>query len=232
VLVWRLEFCTRKLEHRNMILTARFSDIDFVPDGDLDKKAWDAFPRVRFIRDAFRGVEYPEIETEVSSLWTHDYLYLAFWCRYETLHTFANEEPCAEGNELWTRDVVEAFIAPEKSRISHYYEVEVTPDNRALELDISFDGLPRRETWQSGFEHATRINSDSKIWTVEMRIPVRSMCAQIVPGVDWRANLCRADGAGSDEQRRLLSWAPLQAADHSFHQPESFGILRFAHPED
>jgi hypothetical protein len=64
---------------------------------------------------------------------------------------------------------------------------------------------------------------------VEMRIPARSMGVQrIVSGVDWRINLYRADGVGSVDQRRLLSWAPLLVANYSFHQPKAFGILRFS----
>jgi hypothetical protein len=212
-----------------MIVTAHFCEIDFVPNGNLDKSMWAACPRVRFNRDAFRRIEYPEIETVASGCWTDEYLYLAFWCRYEALTLFAPGEECAEGSELWTRDVVEAFIAPDLSAVSHYYEIEVSPNNRALELEISLrDTAPHGKSWQSGFQHATRIDSISKVWTVEMRIPVRSMGATIVPGIDWGINIFRADGAGSDEQRRLLSWAPLRIANHSFHQPESFGILRFA----
>jgi Carbohydrate family 9 binding domain-like len=224
----KLEFARACWSSKIMIVSASFSDIDFVPDGDLDKGVWCARQRVKFYRDPFAGIEYPEIETAVSILWTREYLYLGFWCRYEALHLFAPGEQCAEGSELWTRDVVEAFISPEESRESHYFEIEVSPDNRALELDILFEGkVIHKRAWQSGFDHATQVNSEAKIWTAEMRIPIRSMGAQIVPGVDWRINFFRADGVGSDEQRSLLSWAPLQIANRSFHQPESFGILRF-----
>jgi hypothetical protein len=215
-----------------MILIANISEVDFVPDGDLDKKVWAACGRVKFRRDAFGTIEFPEIETAASALWTNEYLYLAFWCRYQALHLFAPEERCAEGNELWTRDVVEAFISPEPSISSHYYEFEVSPDNRGLDLEISHEPISTPDTkWTSGFEHAASINCVSRIWTAEMRIPVQSMgVRQVRPSIDWRINLFRADGVGNDYERHLLSWSPLQIANRSFHQPESFGILRFASP--
>jgi hypothetical protein len=215
-----------------MIFTAKLSDIDFVPDGNLDKKVWATAGRVRFDRDAFRGIEYPSVETVVAAIWTAEYLYLAYWCKYETLNVFAPEEACAEGNELWTRDVVEAFIAPDPLAKEHYYELEVSPNNRGLDLENSLIGEKvHNAVWDSGFEHAATINYAKQIWAVEIRIPVRSMNVdKIIPGVDWRINLYRADGPGNASQRRLLSWAPLQIANNSFHQPESFGILRFSTP--
>jgi Carbohydrate family 9 binding domain-like len=220
------------MENQKMILTAEFCDTDFIPDGNLDKEVWATARQVRICRDAFRGIEYPEIETVVASVWTNEYLYLAYWCKYESLNLFPPEECCTEGSELWTRDVVEAFVAPVETARMHYYELEVSPDNRSLELENSQEGgRIHNAAWKSGFEHASTINYAQQIWTVEMRIPLQSMKVQrIVPGVDWRINLYRADGFGNDEQRRLLSWAPLLIANYSFHQPESFGILRFVTP--
>lgn len=214
-----------------MILTSHFYEVDFGPDGDLDKKAWAGVCRTSFNRDAFKRCAYPEIETAVASLWTRECLYLAFWCRYEALNVFPLGEDCGEGSELWTRDVVEAFIAPDPVAISHYYEVEVSPNNRSLELKIiNQDSQLDTKSWVSGMNHAARIESALRLWTVEMRIPFRSMGVAVVPGADWRINLFRADGAGSDEQRRLLSWSPLDTTIKSFHQPASFGMLRFANP--
>ena len=209
---------------------ANFSEIDFVPDGDLGKTVWTAARRVRFNSDAFREAVFPEIETTVASLWTDEHLYFAYWCSYQSLNCFPVAELCSEGNELWTRDVVEAFVAPEISKSNHYFEFEVSPDNRGLVLEIWLEGATvHRAAGEPGFEHASRIDRGSKIWTVEMRIPVRSMgVPRITLEVDWRINLYRADGTGNEEQRRLLSWAPLETANRTFHQPESFGILRFA----
>jgi len=215
-----------------MILTSEFSRTDFVPDGDLDKKAWATAKKASFDQDAFQRTAYPEIETSVASRWTEKYLYLAYWCKYRTLNIYQGEDPRAERWELWERDVVEAFINPQPAQPVHYYEFEIAPNNQWLDLEIDLHGKrPHNAQWNSGFEHATRVYPARHIWTVEMRIPVRSMGVQrIDPNIAWRINLYRADGPGSGEKRRLLSWSPLAIANNSFHQPASFGILKFASP--
>lgn len=186
----------------------------------------------RFDRDAFQRTIYPKLETVVASRWTGNYLYLAYWCKYKTLNTYQGEDPRTEWWELWERDVVEAFINPQPARIAHYYEFEIAPNNQWLDLEIDLNSKqPHNAQWNSGFEHATRIDSERHIWTVEMRIPVQSMGVQrIGPNTDWRIDLYRVDGPGSGEKRRLLSWSPLAIVNNSFHQPASFGILKFTGP--
>jgi hypothetical protein len=213
-----------------VVLTSEFSKTDFVPDGNLKKKVWASAKKVRFDQGAFQKMEYPAIETVVASRWTEKYLYLAYWCKYKTLNTFHGEDTHAERWELWTRDVVEAFINPQPDRPTHYYEFEVAPNNQWLDLEIDLTNTkqPHDAQWNSGFEHATKVDAARHIWTVEMRIPVQSMDVQSMePNTDWRINLYRADGFGNDQQRHLLSWSPLAIQNGSFHQPDSFGILRF-----
>ncbi len=60
-----------------------------------------------------KGTQLPEVETTVASLWTKHYLYLAYWCKYTTLNTYTGEDPSVQRWQLWDRDVVEAFIAPQ-----------------------------------------------------------------------------------------------------------------------
>ena len=215
-----------------MILMANFLDADFVPNGDLDKDVWVKAERVRFNREAFRGTEHPEIETAVASLWTRQYLYLAYWCKYMALNFFEGEDPSVKRWELWTRDVVEAFIAPQRNQSSHYYEFEVAPNNQWIDLEIDLGSKQSPNVqWNSGFEHDTRIDAARRMWTTEMRIPVRSMGAEHVDqSADWRINLYRADGVGPDDERNLFSWSPLPLANGSFNQPDSFGVLRFIGP--
>src|ERR1700679_3554357 len=159
-----------------MVLTSHFSDVDFWPDGCLDKEPWVGVSKTIFSRHAFSERDYPEIETAVSSLWTQSHLYFAFWCRYIDLNLFTSGDEPARGNELWTRDVVEMFLSPQSEAVSHYYEIEISPDNRSLELEIvTQDCHIRRESWISGFDHATRIDRPAKLWTVEMRVPFQSI---------------------------------------------------------
>ena len=213
-----------------MILIASYLDVDFIPDGNLDKAIWSTAEKVHFDRDAFKGTRHPEVETTVASLWTNHYLYLAYWSGYTTLNTFEGEDPKVQRWQLWDRDVVEAFIAPQSDETPHYYEFEVAPNNQWIDLEINFGSKesPNAE-WNSSLLHATRIDETRRIWTAELRIPVETMGARSIDqNTEWRINLYRADGAGSDAERNLLCWSPLPINNGSFHQPASFGLLKFA----
>jgi len=166
----------------------------------------------------------------VASLWTPGYVYFAYHCRYESLNIYPGEDPAKERWELWDRDVVEAFINPQPERFRHYYEFEVAPNNQWIDLEIDLTKKPMADAaWDSHFEHATKLDPEHKVWVMEMRIPVKSMNAHpIQPGDEWRLNLYRCDGPGHDEQRRFMSWSALPPGhDGSFHQPASFGIIKF-----
>ena len=204
---------------------------DFTPDGNLTKEAWKAAPRVRFDHDWTGKRLFPQASTEVASRWSKTAIYFAFWCRYTKLNVYAGEDPGRERWELWERDVVEVFLNPQPERVHHYYEFEVSPNNQWLDLEIDLDKTPFNDaSWNSGFEHQTRIDAQHHLWTCEMRIPFKNMTLQgggIAPGMEWRLNLFRADGEGDDAHRRLLAWSPLPGAKANFHTPNRFGIIRF-----
>lgn len=213
------------------LMVSEFSAVDVEPDGDLGKPLWSGAKRVRFDQAAFQSVSYPQAATTVASRWTAKYLYLAFWCNYQSLNIYEGEDPGPERMQLWERDVVEAFINPEPERSQHYYEFEVAPNNQWVDLEIDLTRRPfGNAQWNSGFQHATRVDAVHHIWTSEWRIPMSSI-AQSTPRAkeEWRINFYRADGPGSDEARRAMSWGamPANSTEHTFHQPESFGVLRF-----
>jgi hypothetical protein len=216
---------------RNLTLTSKFTSTDFLPDGDLSKKVWHDAPRVRFDQDRFGDNHFPDSETQVASLWTPGYVYFAYWCRYQSLNIYAGEDSAKERWELWNRDVVEAFVNPQPERFLHYYEFEVAPNNQWIDLEIDLTKTPFNDAgWDSHFEHATKVDAEHRVWLMEMRVPVKSMKVDAIrPGDEWRLNLYRADGPGDDTQRRFMCWSPLPAGPNpSFHQPASFGIIKFA----
>lgn len=218
-------------KHILPVIESQFSGVDVVPDGDLGKKFWSSAKRVHFDEAAFTRKKYPKTETRVASRWTAKYLYLAFWCHYQTLNIYQGEDSAAERWELWEKDVAEVFINPQPENPSHYYEFEVAPTNQWIDLEIDLDRNPFGDPkWNSGFEHATRIDPVLHVWTVEMRIPVRSMKVErIRPNAEWKLNFYRCDGPGPESARRELSWSPVPRQVPSlFHQPASFGTIRFA----
>ena len=213
----------------NLQTVARFSPEEFAPDGNLDKQVWKKAEWVKFDHDAFSPKRFPGSQTAAASFWTPTYVYFAFRCKYATLNIYEGEDPTKEKWGLWNRDVVEVFANPEPQRVNHYYEFEVAPNNQWIDLEIDLDKTPFTDAgWNSGFEHATRVDGPKHLWTCEMRIPWRSMNVQRLEAkAEWRLNFYRADGLGDDTQRRFLSWSPIRGEKRSFHAPTSFGAIRF-----
>ncbi len=209
-------------------IQGRRSPRDFVPDGDLTKKEWKSAEWASFDHDMTGRKSFPQSETSVAALWTETYVYFGFRSKYTSLNTYEGEDTAKERWELWNRDVVEVFANPQPARVNHYYEFEVSPNNQWIDLEIDKDKDPFNDAgWDSGYEHATRVDEQAKVWTCEMRIPLKSMQgAALAPGTEWRINFYRADGPGADPRRRFMSWSTIPEGK-SFHVPTRFGTIRF-----
>ena len=153
-------------------------------------------------------------------------MYFAFSCRFNTLNVYEGEDISRERWELWDRDVAEVFINPQPDRMTHYYEFEVAPNNQWIDLEIDKTKNPFNDAaWNSGFSHASSVDSQKRVWTMEMRIPLHSMkVAAPRRGMKWRVNFFRAAGAGPEERRNFLAWSSIPSGT-TFHVPEQFGIL-------
>jgi len=201
---------------------------DFAPDANLNKEVW---KRARWIEfsDSMSGTAiYPEQTTRVASVWTATSIYFAFVCKYDELNVFEGEDVRQERWELWNRDVAEVFLNPQPDRVLHYYEFEVAPNNQWIDLEITSGAKPNHDaSWNSGFEHAVRVDGKQREWIVEMRIPLRPMgVSEIHSGEEWRGNFFRAAGRGPDAQRKFLAWSTIPQGT-TFHVPSRFGIVRF-----
>jgi len=208
-------------------LEARRSSMELVPDGNLTKPQWKRAKWVEFDNDASGKPHYPEAATRVASVWTETHICFAFSSRYDSLNIYEGEDPKTERWQLWDRDVVEVFLNPQPDRMNHYFEFEVAPNNQWLDLEIDKTKDPFNDaSWNSGFDHATRIDAEHHIWTAEMRIPLASMnVREIHPGAQWRVNLFRASGKGPDDHRKFLAWSIIPE-EKTFHVPTRFGILK------
>jgi hypothetical protein len=211
----------------DMQLQARRSPVDFVPDGDPSKPSWKHAEAIGFDTDASGKSHFPEISTRVASVWTETHIYFFFWCRYDSLNVYQGEDPQVERWQLWDRDVAEVFLNPQPARVNHYYEFEVAPNNQWVDLEIDKTKEPFNDaSWNSGFEHAARIDVKNHTWTAEMRIPIASMnVGALHPGTKWRVNFFRAAGKGGDDQRKFLAWSIIPEGK-TFHVPTRFGILQ------
>lgn len=207
---------------------AKRSATDFPPDGNLSKEIWKRAKWIEFDHAASGKTKHPNALTRVAAAWTDNFIYFAFWCRYDSLNIYEGEDISKERWELWNRDVAEVFLNPQPERISHYYEFEVAPNNQWIDLEIEKKNNPFNDaSWNSGFEHATHIDDKNHIWAAEMKIPLSALNVKTIqPGTMWRVNFFRAAGHGGDEKRLFLAWSIIPEGQ-TFHVPSRFGILRF-----
>jgi len=205
----------------------KHSSADFLPDGDLAKPSWKQAKWVEFDNDASGKSHYPEAATRVASLWTEKNIYFAFSSRYDSLNIYEGEDLKTERWQLWDRDVVEVFLNPQPERVNHYFEFEVAPNNQWIDLEIDKTKDPFNDaSWNSVFDHATRIDAEHHVWTAEMRIPLAAMNVKDPHrGAQWRVNFFRAAGKGGDEHRKFLAWSIIPEGK-TFHVPTRFGILK------
>ncbi|HYK40663.1 MAG TPA: hypothetical protein VEU98_11570, partial [Candidatus Eremiobacteraceae bacterium] len=119
------------------------------------------------------------------------------------------------------------FLNPQPERVNHYFEFEVAPNNQWIGQKIDKAKVPFNDaSWNSGFDHATRIDAEHHVWSTEMRIPLAAINVKDPgPGARWRINFFRAAGKGSDDHRKFLAWSIIPEGK-TFHVPARFGILK------
>ena len=201
-------------------LRASRIEADFELDGRLDDAPWPSAAPARIESQINTGAAKPEIATTARVLWSDQFLYIGYRSPYTELTLFEPALKNGERSGLWNKDVVEAFVGTDPANPTHYTEYEVAPTGEKLDLNIT--PTDKSLEWNSGFEAATHIDREQKIWTMEMRIPLKSLDTERPgPKTEWRINLYRHDRA----HRAFLGWSP--TANGSAHTPAKFGHLTF-----
>jgi hypothetical protein len=164
-----------------------------------------------------------EYRTEVRSRWTKDNIYFLFICPYQHLYLNPKPDPAHETYELWKWNVAEVFIGSDFQNIKLYKEFEVSPQGEWVDLDINLDNPHHEEgwVWNSGFEHAARIDESKHVWYAAMRIPFAALGGSASAGKQFRVNFFRTEGSPASAKEVL--WRPTMKK--TFHAPESFGLL-------
>ncbi len=156
-------------------------------------------------------------------MWTDDTLYLQFVCRYRELFVFTDSNVDGRRDQLWDRDVAEAFLQPDPSQEGCYKEFEVSPNGMWIDLDIFPGG---RRDLDSGLRRSVVIDEKRQVWSAEIAIPMIALTTSFEPAEIWRANFYRAEG--QQEPRAYLAWQPTSTPHPNFHVPGRFGYLRFS----
>lgn len=184
--------------------------------------AWSAATPVTFCSDWQGKNPAPDRETRVRALWSPTSLYLRFECRYRELHVFLDSDSNGRRDQLWDRDVAEAFLQPDPSVPHAYKEFEVSPNGFWIDLDISPGEKPNL---QSGMQRSVVLDERAHIWAAEIAIPLKALTTHFDPKAIWRANFFRVEGKA--EPRGYYAWQPTHTPQPNFHVPSAFGRMRF-----
>ena len=184
--------------------------------------SWERAVPLRFNADWQGKNADPARETEVRLLWTREILFLRFHARYRTITVFADAEASGRRDQLWDRDVAEAFLQPDGSTLRRYTEFEVSPNGFWIDLDIA---PGEKHDLRSGLRRRVVLKEAQKTWTAELAIPMKCLVAKVDPTLAWRANFYRVEGA--EEPRFYSAWRPTRTPVPNFHVPEAFGELIF-----
>ena len=191
-------------------------------DGFPAASSWGRAAPLRFSADWQGKNADPERETEARLLWTPETLFLRFRARYRTITVFPDAEPSGRRDQLWDRDVAEAFLQPDPSNLRRYREFEVSPNGFWIDLDIA-PGV--KQDLKSGLQRRVIRDETRKIWTADLAIPMTCLVVKFGPAAAWRVNFYRVEGA--EEPRFYSAWRPTGTPVPNFHVPEAFGELVF-----
>ena len=191
-------------------------------EGFPENSAWKKAPAISFDAD-WRGEHADALRTtEVRVLWNGDTLFLYFRARFRELHIFSDARPDGWRDQLWDRDVAEAFLQPDDNDPLVYKELEVSPNGFWLDLNISHGG---KEEMRSGLRRMVTQDAEARTWTAVLGVPMRSLTPAFDPKKRWRVNFYRVEGVA--EPRFYSAWSPTRSSAPNFHVPAAFGFLEF-----
>ncbi|PYX81023.1 MAG: hypothetical protein DMG70_21120 [Acidobacteria bacterium] len=215
--------CAKESDRKAVVFSTR-ADADVKVDTDPASPLWrNAHPVFAEVDN--QGRLEPEYRTEVRSRWTKNNIYFLFICPYKHLYLNPRPDSLHETYELWNWNVAEVFIGSNFQNIKRYKEFEISPQGEWIDLDINVDN-PRHEegwVWNSGFEHAARIDESKHVWYTAMRIPFVALdVPKVAAGQQFRVNFYRTEGPPGGGKE--VMWRPTMSK--TFHAPESFGLLK------
>jgi len=192
------------------------------PEGFPAAAWWERAPAIRFDRD-WRGEQAdPRRVTEVRLLWNEQTLFFRFFAHFRELNVFSDARADGWRDELWDRDVAEAFLQADASDPRVYKELEVSPNGFWIDLNIVHG---EKEEMRSGLRRRVVQDAQERAWTAELAVPMQSLTPAFDPKRRWRANFFRVEGKA--EPRFYSAWSPTMTPAPNFHVPEAFGHLLF-----
>ena len=202
-------------------------------DGLLEESIYEQAPRIYLKNSLTRELTGdPAYETYAQVAYDDTYLYVAFSCNDQDIHSSFSKRD----EHLWEEEAVEVFIDTD-DELNNYVELEVSPKNILYDsyiVDPVKIDVPETLKYNlKDIKTAVKVNGtvnsrkdQDQNWTVEMAIPFAEIAADFSPDqlplANWKINFYRINRDASP--LKYLSWRPTQG---SFHQPFKFGQLIF-----
>ena len=194
---------------------------------DLDNAAWESSFQAN-LGGYWDGTEAsPGRRANATLLWSDTALYVRFVANQtEPLVVAEKPDLSKKAMNLWDRDVVEIFVAPDKKEPRKYFEFEAAPTGEWLDVGLDSTSGKRVSDWNytSSMEAAAKIEKDRVV--IAMKIPWKAFGRTPKAGDVWLGNLLRC--VGKDPDRGYLAWSPTMTKTPNFHVPERFGEFHFA----
>ena len=190
-------------------------------DGFPSATFWETTPPARFCCDWQGRNQDAERQTEARLLWSREFLYVRFICRYREIYVYPGGN--SRRDQLWLRDVAEVFLQPATENPRHYREFEISPNGDWLDLNIS---PGRTDPLHCDIKSRVSADSQAHIWIAEMALPMTCLTRDFDPVAHWRVNFFRVEGP--EPNRFYSAWQPTHTAKPNFHVPDAFGELHFS----
>jgi 3',5'-cyclic AMP phosphodiesterase CpdA len=200
-----------------VVRTARSKMVSAPPvvDGVPDDACWEDCKRVRSLHPPYDAVV--DGDTEFAFACDGENLYLSAVCRDPQMVDLSAEIEERDGS-VFGEDCVGYFFQPDPSDLT-VYQIYVNAIGTVFDQRITFDEnmwYTADRTWDGEYEVATQRTDDR--WSVEVKIPLSSIGADVGANPVWRTNFRRKQartGASGDWQ------IPIE------YNPATFGELVF-----
>lgn len=207
-------------ENRPVAHASRIADGGVVVDGRGEDAAWSRASPTEWETD-YAG-QATGIVTRAQFLYSSRALYVLWHLEGTGLNVDRSRPVETPRAKLYEEDCVELFFTPDRSRPSHYYEMEQGPFGHFWDLEIDREAHTSNTAWSSGARVATTRDPSKRRATIEAELTAPDIVRALVPGARLPLGLYRMEGR---DPRHYLAWSPPRTAKPDFHVPEAFGIL-------
>jgi hypothetical protein len=189
-------------------------------DGKGIDAAWARAPEIAWDTD-FAG-QHTAVKTTARFAWSDKALHVLFVLSGLGENTDTTRPVLVEREDLYVENAVELFLAPDRTKRTSYFEIELGPYGHFF--DLAVDRLTRKSdtSWSSAPSVVTTRSETTHTAIIEARFTSPDILRALVSGAKLPLGLFRIEGK---TPRTYLAWSPAKTRKPNFHVPEAFGTL-------